>query len=253
MRPTLAARLLRQLADNQRHGVADVHLYEIAPTFLGAEGRKQPKEQATVGAVLAGSWAPATWNQPAGELGFFDGKGVVEVLLDSLGIKKWRIQPLEHPMLQPGRSAQVLIGGQAVGYIGEVHPRVLEAFEAEGPVALLELDLAVLVRESLAAERAFTEIARFPGALRDVALLVDEDMSSERVEQSIRSAGGKLLESVRLFDVYRGKGVSEGKKSLAYALVYRVPDRTLTDAEVGAAHDKLLRKVAGAVGAELRG
>jgi phenylalanyl-tRNA synthetase beta chain len=253
MRPTLAARLLRQLADNQRHGVADVHLYEIAPVFLGAEGRKQPKEESVVGAVLAGSWAPAAWNQPASELGFSDGKGIVEVLLESLGIRKWRVQRVEQPMLQPGRSAQVVIGGQSVGYLGEVHPRVLEAFDAEGPVTLLELDLGALVRESLDAERSFSEIARFPGALRDIALLVDEDVSSDRVEQSIRAAGGKLLESVRLFDVYRGKGVPEGKKSLAYALVYRVADRTLTDEEVGAAHDKVARKVAGAVGAELRG
>ncbi len=253
MRWALAPRLLRQVADNQRHGVSDVHLYEIAATFIGAEGRKQPKERWHIGAVLAGSWAAPTWSEPGHTLDFFDGKGVLETLFESLGVTRWKLAAAEHPWLQPGRSAQVSLGGEPIGWIGEVHPKVLSRLEAAGPVTLIEVDLASIVRAALAVQRGYEEIGRFPGALRDVALVVDESVTAERVQQAIGSAGGKLLDSSRLFDVYRGEGVPPGKKSLAFALVYRVADRTLSDDEVSAAHDKLVRKVTGAVGGELRG
>ena len=101
--------------------------------------------------------------------------------------------------------------------------------------------------------RPFVEPARFPAVELDVAIVVSEDVTAERVEQAIRSAGGRLLESVRLFDVYRGSGVDEGKKSMAFALAYRAPDRTLTAEEVQGPHSKLVRKVLGAVDGELRG
>lgn len=252
MRWALAPRLLRQVADNQRHGVADVHLYELAATFTGAEERRQPRERKRIGAVLAGSWARPTWSDPERELDFYDGKGILESLFESLSLPKWRLAAAQHPWLQPGRSAEVLLGGETIGWLGEVHPSVLERMEAEGPVTLIEVDLAPIARAALAVARGYEEIGRFPSVLRDVALVVDESVTAESVARSISSAGGKLLESARLFDVYRGAGVPDGKKSLAFALVYRAVDRTLSDEEVGAAHDKLVRKVSGAVGAELR-
>ena len=252
MRVTLVDRLLHQVADNQRHGVPDVHFYEIAATFLAAEGRKQPKERWRVAGALAGSWQRPSWAEPAQDLGFFDGKGVVTTLMEALGIERWRVGALDHPTLQSGRAASVLVGGETIGWVGEIAPGVLEAFEASGPVTMFELDVDALVRASLAAERSYREIPRFPGVLRDIALVVDEEVTTERVDQAIRSAGGKLLDSARLFDVYRGAGIDEGRKSLAYALVYRAADRTLTDEEVGAVHERLVRKVAGAVGGALR-
>ncbi len=252
LRRSLLPGLLRSVSYNQRRGVADVHLYEIGSAFRTAEGRKQPKERTMVAGVLAGSWHRPAWNEPAEQLDFFDGKGVLENLASALGLDRFKVRAAEHPHLQPGRAADVLVGGEVVGWLGEVHPLVLDAYEAEAPVTAFELALAPLVRGAKDV-KPYADVPRFPGVELDVALVVAEDVSAERVEQAIRSAGGKLLASVRLFDVYRGEGVGEGRKSLAFELVYRAPDRTLTAEEVDATHERLVRKVCGAVGAELRG
>jgi phenylalanyl-tRNA synthetase beta chain len=163
---------------------------------------------------------------------------------------KVRAAELRH--LQPGRSAEVLVGGQVVGWVGEVHPAVLEAFDVEAPVTAFQLDLAAIVREAADA-RPYSDVPRYPGVELDVALVVTEDVTAERVEQAMTSAGGSLLESVRLFDVYRGHGVPDGSKSLAVALIYRASDRTLTAEEVESVHQRLVRKVTGVVGGALRG
>ncbi len=251
LRRTLLAGLLRSVSYNQRRGVSNVHLYEIGTTFVTADGRKQPKERTMVAGVLAGSWHLPSWNAAAEPLGFFDGKGVVETLVRELGLERYKVRPAEIAWLQPGRAAEVLVGGEVVGWLGEVHPLVLKRFEASAPVTAFELDLGRLIRAARDT-RPFTEPPRFPAIEFDLALIVDESVTAERLEQTARSAGGKLLESVRLFDVYRGTGVPEGKKSMAVKLVYRAADRTLTADEVEGVHEKLVRKVSGALGAELR-
>jgi phenylalanyl-tRNA synthetase beta chain len=251
LRRSLLPGLLRSVSYNQRRGVSNVHLYEIGSVFRTAEGRKQPKERAVVAGVLAGAWHAPAWNEPAVPLDFFDGKGVIESLVRDLGLSRTQVRSAEMGHLQPGRAAEVLVAGQVVGWLGEVHPAVLEAFDAEAPVTAFELDLAALVREAADA-KPYTDVPRFPGVELDVALVVSEDVTAERVEQAMNSAGGKLLASVRLFDVYRGEGVPPGSKSLAFALIYRSPDRTLTAEEVETVHERLVRKVIGAVGGELR-
>jgi len=252
LRRSLLPGLVRSVSYNQHRGTADVHLYEIGSTFRTSPGRKQPKERGSVAGVLAGSWHPAAWNDPAVPLDFFDGKGVLEALVRQLGVARFKVRPTELPFLQPGRAAEVLIGGEVVGWLGEVHPLVLDTFEAEAPVTAFEIELAPLVRSAKDA-KAFTDVPRVPAVELDLALVVAEDVTAERVEQSIRSAGGKLLDTVRLFDVYRGTGVEAGKKSMAFALAYRAADRTLTAEEVETAHERLVRKVSAAVGGELRG
>lgn len=252
LRRSLLPGLVRAVSLNQRRGVADVHLYEIGTVFWTAEGRKQPKERSMIAGVLAGSWNAPSWNQPAMALDFFDGKGVVAGLARELAVDRFKVRATELAWLQPGRAAEVLVGGEVVGWLGEVHPAVLDRFEASGTVVAFELDAARLIRAAKKA-RPFVDLPRFPAVEHDIAIVVDEAVTAERIEQALRSAGGKLLESVRLFDVYRGAGVATGKKSMAFALAYRAPDRTLTADEVDAAHDKLVRKALGAVGGELRG
>jgi phenylalanyl-tRNA synthetase beta chain len=263
MRRALLPGLLRSVSYNQRRGVADVHLYEMGSAFVTSDGEKLPKEILMVGGVLAGRWNAPAWNDAivspkvpgaalrSPELNFFDGKGVLEALIEDMGVKRFKLEAADYLWLQPGRSAKVLVGGQPAGWIGEVHPRALAAFEAEGPVVAFELAVDSLVR-SATAVKSYKDIPRFPAVEFDIALVVDQGVAAERVEQSIRSAGGKLLDSVRLFDVYEGEKVGEGKKSLAYSLEYRADDRTLTDEEVRPAHEKLVRKVCGALDAELR-
>ena len=252
LRRTLLPGLLRAVSYNQNRGTSDVHLYEIGTTFRTSVGRKQPKERALVAGVLAGAWHRPAWNEPAEPLGFFDGKGILEVLSRELGLERFKVRAAELPFLQPGRAAEVLIGGEVAGWVGEVHPLVLDTFEAEGPVTAFEIALAPLVRGAKDA-KPFSDVPRFPAVELDLAIVVAEDVAAERVEHAIGSAGGKLLDSVRLFDVYRGAGIAEGKKSMAFELTYRAADRTLTADEVESAHARLVRKVCGAVGGELRG
>jgi phenylalanyl-tRNA synthetase beta chain len=252
LRRSLLPGLVRAVSLNQRRGVADVHLYEIGTVFWTAENRKQPKERAMIAGVLAGSWGAQAWNTRPVPLDFFDGKGIVESLARELAVDRFKVRAAEIVWLQPGRAAEVLIGGEVVGWLGEVHPAVLERFEASGAVVAFELDAARLIRAAKKA-RPFVDLPRFPAVEHDIAIVVDEAVTAERIEQALRSAGGKLLESVRLFDVYRGTGVATGKKSMAFALSYRAPDRTLTAEEVDSAHEKLVRKALGAVGGELRG
>jgi phenylalanyl-tRNA synthetase beta chain len=191
-------------------------------------------------------------------LDFFDGKGVVETLLDEMDITRWRMRAAVLPWLQPGRAAEIIIGGDVAGWIGEVAPSVLDAYEVTGPVTLFELNVKMLIKAS-SSEVRYVELPRFPAATLDLALVVDEDVTAERVLDSIRSAGKPLLESVTLFDVYRDakdagvRRLPEGKCSLAFSLTYRAADRTLTDEEVKPAHERLVRKVCKAVGAEVRG
>jgi phenylalanyl-tRNA synthetase beta chain len=264
MRRTLLPGLLRSVSYNQRRGVSDIHLYEMGNTFVTAKGSKLPKEILVLGGVLAGEWNAPAWNDPvvspkmpgaalrSTALDFFDGKGVLEALQVDMGIKRFKLEAAEIPWLQPGRSAKVLVGGQPAGWIGEVHPAVLEALDTNAPVVAFEIEVDHLVRAAVAV-KSYEEVPRYPAVEFDIALVVDHDITAERVEQSIRSAGGTMLDSVRLFDVYEGDKVGEGKKSLAYSLEYRASDRTLSDDEVRPVHEKLVRKVCGALGAELRG
>jgi len=263
LRRTLLPGLLRSVSSNQRRGVANVHLYEIGSVFWTAAGRKSPKERTVVAGVLTGRWSEPSWSDHRGKdeapgaalrsdtLNFFDGKGVLEALAIELGFPRFTVREADHEWLQPGRAADVIVNGDVVGWLGEVHPLSLRAFEADGPVVAFELLVEPLVKG--ARPKKYVEIARFPAVEIDVALVVDEATAAGRVEQAILSAGGKLLEGASLFDVYRGPGIPDGKKSLAFSLRYRASDRTLTDDEVLPQHERLLRKVAGAVGAELRG
>ncbi|MRS13066.1 MAG: phenylalanine--tRNA ligase subunit beta [Actinobacteria bacterium] len=260
LRWTLVPSLLRAVSHNRCRGVDDVHLYETGTVFLTAEGRKLPKERLMAGGALTGAWSSAGWNEPARPLDFFDGKGVLDSLMDAVHAGRWSVRACERPWLQPGRSAEIVVGGDVVGWLGEVAPTVLDAFELTAPVVLFELSVSALGKAASAGRTAYREIPRFPALELDVALVVDESVTAERVSEALSAAGGELLESVRLFDVYRdasgaaadARRLPEGKKSLAFSLSYRAADRTLSDADVRPVHERLLRKVSGAVGAEIR-
>lgn len=256
MRQSIIPGLLHSLAYNQNHGVKNVQLYETGRVFFAAEGKKKPKEKERVAAVLAGAMGDPAWNNTPAAFDFFDGKGIVESLLHELATPKVRFKALsaeEAPHLQPGRAAQVLSGGTVLGWVGEIHPLAADAFEAAAPVVAFELDLDALVKTSQPA-RDYVDVPLFPAVTMDIALVVDEDVTNEKLMQVMRSAGGKLLSSIQLFDVYRDEErLGAGKKSMAYALEYRSPDKTLTAEEVNKQHERLIKKTCGATGAEVRG
>ncbi|MDO4182121.1 MAG: phenylalanine--tRNA ligase subunit beta [Coriobacteriia bacterium] len=255
MRQSIIPGLLRSVAYNQSHGVRNVQLYETGVVFYASQGHKKPKERQKLAGVLAGAMAEAGWNVAPAAFDFFDGKGVVESLARELAIPKLRFKALsaeEAPHLQPGRAAQVLSGGSLLGWVGEIHPLAAKAFDAAAPVVAFELDVDALLKAAQPS-RPYVDVPTFPAVTIDVAFVVDEDVTHETMVQRITSAGGKLLESVSLFDVYRDAlRVGPGKKSMAYNLTYRAADRTLTSEEVEKTHDRIIKKVCGSVGAEVR-
>ncbi len=255
MRQAMLPGLMRSLSYNLSRGVGNVQLYEMGMVFTTAEGRKKPKERAKVAGVLAGAMGDKTWNSAPAPFDFFDGKGVLESLARELALPKVRFRALgadDAPFLQPGRAAEMLSGGVVIGWVGEVHPLVSAAFEVEVPVVAFELDIEALVKAAQPA-RPYVDVPAFPPIEVDQNFVVGEDVTNEKLVSAMTSAGGKLLEAVRLFDVYRDEErVGAGKKSMAYTLTYRAADRTLTSEEVERAHERVVKKTASATGAEVR-
>ncbi len=278
MRQSIIPNLLKSVAYNQSRGVKNIQLFETGVVFAAQDGKKKPRESEKLAAVLSGSMSDATWNNTPAAFGFFDGKGVVENIARELCIPKLRFKvPSENeaagagvvssagldaknkkpnvpvaPHLQPGRGAYVYSGSNLLGWVGEIHPSVALAFDVQPPVVAMELDVSALLSTSCNA-RPYTDVPQFPSLELDLAFVVGEDVSCERMEQVITSAGGKLLESVRLFDVYRDVlRVGVGKKSMAYKLTYRSANKTLTSDEVERVQNKVIKKVCAATGAEVR-
>jgi phenylalanyl-tRNA synthetase beta chain len=189
MRWSLLPGLLRSVSYNQRRGVPDIQLYEIGTVFSTSPGRKLPREHTALGGVMAGMWSRPGWTGEASGLDFFDGKGVIEALVEDLSPRRFGIRAVELPWLQPGRSAEVLIDGKVAGWLGEVHPSVASAFEADAPVVAFELSVEVLLAAARPV-RTYTEVPRYPAVTLDVALVVDESVTVERVEQAIIESRG---------------------------------------------------------------
>ena len=255
MRRSLIPGLLQSVEFNITHSTANVQLYEIGTLFFGRENASAPKEREAVAGVMSGAMGDVTWNYKPMPLRFFDGKGVVEELLEQLRIPKVRFREAAgdaYAFLQPGRCAEVLSGGTVLGWVGEIHPDAREAYGIDIPVVAFELNLDAMLATA-GTQEAYREFSQFPSVEHDLAIVVNEDVTCEDLERRLRSAGGKLLVGVRLFDVYRDKKrVGEGKKSMAFALTYRSDDHTLTSEEVEKAHSKLVTKVCKATGGEVR-
>ncbi len=255
MRRSVIPGLLRSVAYNQNHGVPNIQLYEIGNVFTIHEGRKLPKERQKVAGVLAGAMGQVAWNVEPAPFDFFDGKGVLESIVRELALPKARFKALDAdaaPFLQPGRAAQLITGGSVVGWVGELHPLSVAAFDAAGPVVAFELDVETLEKAARFA-RDYVDIPEFPPVQMDVAFVVDESVTDEKLMQCMHSAGGKQLAQAHLFDVYRdNERLGTGKKSMAYALEYRAADRTMTGEEADKAHARLVKKVCSATGAEVR-
>ena len=256
MRRSILPGLLRSVAYNLDHGVPNVALYEQGRVFFGHERRTLPDEPRYVCGVLAGAWGEDGWNEKRHKLDFFDAKGVVECLLQTLRITKVRFKPAspeQYPWLQPGRAAEVFAAGELLGWVGNVHPTSLANFGVSEDVVAFELSEPHLLRLAKR-ELPYVDVPQMPAVTHDLAIVVDEDVTCETLTQRIESAGGKLLESARLFDVYRDPiRVGVGKKSMAFELTYRAADHTLTSEEVEHAHEKLVKKVCRSTGGEVRG
>jgi phenylalanyl-tRNA synthetase beta chain len=256
MRHRLLSGVLEVAAANLRH-TEDVRLFEVGAVYLPRPGQKLPDEPRRLALFLTGRRHPAFWGEtPAGQpplLDFFDLKGVVETLVGELHLPEVSYTTSSAAYLHPGRAAELQVSGRAVGSFGRMHPRVAEAYGlGNRQVLVAELDLEAVLA-AVPSRYTYTPVSRFPAALRDIAVIVDESVPAERVAGEIRGAGGNLLAGLRLFDLYRGESIPPGTKSLAYALAYQAEDRTLTDKEVDKAHKKIEDRLKHVLKAQIRG
>lgn len=243
MRPTLLANLLAVISRNAKRQVEETMLYEIGNTFRPASWPvvDEPLEERRVAVGLMGE-----------KVDFFRAKGVVEGLLGRLKIKGLRYVPLtDSPIFHPGRTAEIYSGEIRLGVVGELHPQVLGQYDLTKRVYAAELDFEVLL--ALANDQyLFASLPKFPAATRDIAITIDRQVPNQAVVETILSAGGELLDGISLFDVYQGAQIEASKKSMAYALSFRAPDRTLVDEEIQGAMKAIVAKLETSLGALLR-
>ena len=251
MRTTLVPSILKNAAHNRRQRVDDVRLYEIASIYHPhPDPKDRPSaESVEIAGVLVGRRSPVSWAAASDGVDFYDAKAAVVAVLEALGIEAtWRSP--RAGWLHPRTSAAVVRGEEVLGDVGELHPAVAAAFELPRGVQAFRLSFDALLREARLVPQ-HRPIPRFPAVLRDLAVVVDDRTPAAAVEAVVRAE--PLVESVTLFDVYRGAPLPAGKKNLALAISYRAADRTLTDAEADAAHARIVKRLGESLGAELRG
>jgi phenylalanyl-tRNA synthetase beta chain len=259
MRTTLLPGLLDAVANARRHGEHEVREFTIGPVFLAAKpgGDGLPNEQLHLGFVLAGE-RPG-WLAKPQPFDAWDAKGYAVAIAQRLGGTPAKVEVVPAtreeaqagaPHLHPRGAAFLHVGGKRIGSFGPLHPDAVEALGLDEGVLVAELDLEPFVAGPLLPQ--YTQIARFPASTRDVALVVKDEIPAGQVESAVRAAAGPLAEGVQLFDRFVGGQIPAGSSSLAFHVVYRAADRTLTDAEVDAAHANVVKAVGEQFGATLR-
>jgi phenylalanyl-tRNA synthetase beta chain len=252
LRKSLLAGLLEVVQRNER--MSDrLAFFEIGPVFLPAEGAQLPDEPTRLAVALRGPSREPGWLDPEPPvMGFYDLKGVIDGLLEGLHLPTATYEPAEHPMYHPAMCAQVSLDGQRLGVAGEIHPGVAERWGLQtDPVTAAELDLGAILNE-IPPRYPVRPVPAFPPVLEDLAFIVGADIAAERVRSLILEEGRPLVQEVRLFDLYRGDPIEAGKLSLAFSIVYQASERTLTDAEVAEARQRIVRRVSTELGARLR-
>lgn len=250
MRTMLLPGLLTSAQRNVALRQERVSVFERGRVYLPKKD-ELPFEPERVGILVTGPWEAESWLKAGVSNGYFLVKGLVERLADGLHTElRFARSPLA--FLHPGRSASVENrSGQAIGWVGELHPLIGQEYGLRDPVAVAELDLETLVAEAPEVV-GFRDLLAYPAVEQDVALVIDEAVPASALMDSLRRAGGELLEDVRVFDLYDGAQVGEGKKSIALRLSFRSPDRTLNEDEVNKLRSEMLSKVAAETGADLR-
>ncbi|MEG6512490.1 phenylalanine--tRNA ligase subunit beta [Desulforamulus ruminis] len=250
MRTVLVPNLLEVLQRNHNRRAQGGAVFEVGRVFYPVEGQPLPEEVPVLAAVALGS-TPKTWNQPSRPLDFFFIKGVAEQLLDTLGLVGAEFNRHQDPSFHPGRCAKIEIQGELLGVLGELHPNVVENYELPGRVMALKIDLQVLAGYPRPVKQ-YRSLLKFPAVERDLAVLVKQEVAAAHMLTIIQKAGGDLLRSVEIFDLYQGSQVPEGFKSVAFSMKFQAEDRTLTDQEVADKMQRIARSLSAQTGAELR-
>ena len=257
MRSSLIGGLVSNLITNRNRHLERVRVFETGRCFLRVAERQAPQDAEgnqiagflqpkRIAALAAGPAAPEQWGVPPRPVDFFDAKADVEALLSP---RQAQFARFDHPALHPGRSASISVGGMVIGFVGELHPRWVQKYELGMAPVVFELDLDPVLQQPLPGYR---ETSRFPAVVRDLALVVDHEQPAQPLLEGLIASAPSFVREVVLFDVYHGKGVESGKKSLAFRVVMQDTEKTLSDGEVEAAVVKMIEAATRKFAAKLR-
>ena len=254
VRTTLLSSIFDNLARNLARKNDDVALFEVGSVFFpkALPVTELPDEVVKIAGAITGRRNAQGWNQTNDMVDFYDAKGIIEELLANLRVTRYTVETGTHYAMHPGKTALFKKGRDVIATGGEVHPAVLSAYGITKPVYIFELD-ATIVMKYMAKDLKYKALPKYPATSRDLAMLVDVDVNAADIEKAMTKAAGQNLTQITLFDVYTGKQVEEGKKSLAFSLTFQSNDKTLTDAEIDPAIEKIVAKLQKDFHANLRG
>lgn len=254
VRTTLLSSIFDNLARNLARKNDDVALFEVGSVFFpkALPVTELPDEVVKIAGAITGRRNAQGWNQTNDMVDFYDAKGIIEELLANLRVTRYTVEAGTHYAMHPGKTALFKKGRDVIATVGEVHPAVLSAYGITKPVYIFELD-ATIVMKYMAKDLKYKALPKYPATSRDLAMLVDVDVNAADIEKAMTKAAGQNLTQITLFDVYTGKQVEEGQKSLAFSLTFQSNDKTLTDAEIDPAIEKIVAKLQKDFNANLRG
>lgn len=253
MRTTMLASILNTVSHNLSRQSESVKIFEVGRTYLpqSLPLNDFPVEKRVLCAAMSGKRQNLNWTEAKENVDFYDMKGVLEGLLASLQVTDYELVLESQPYLHPGKSCAIKYHNELIGYFGEVHPTVADNFELSSDTYILELALEPLIGDATKVPK-YSHLPKFPGTSRDIAVVVPTEVSMLELEGVIRANAGELLTAVKVFDVYTGKQVAEGSKSMAFNLTFQAGDRTLTDGEIDVVIKNIVDKVGEEYKAKLR-
>ena len=252
MRTTMVFGLLDAMKKNNNNGSLDLKMFEMGRVFIDREREELPEEKNMLAGLLTGVTTDNLWGNKV-NADFYDLKGCLEDIFYDLKLTNCHYRSsISEPFLHPGKSCGIYIGELLAGYMGQVHPDILERMDLKNCAYVFEINLDILANQVNNIIH-YKEISRFPAVTRDVAFLIPVEMETNYMIDIVLRQSEELLENVVIFDIYTGKGISKGMKSLGLRFSYRAPDRTLTDVEVNSIHDKIVQNTVGLTGAKIRG
>jgi len=252
MRTTLVPALIRNLAHNLAHGNRELKLFEMSKAFLGIDRNSLPEEKERVAALYYREKTKTLYKDDTPD--FYVVKGMLDAMLQGIGIMDCSYVRSDEPFLHPGRSADIMIGGSKAGFIGALSPAVIEALDikAQKPsVIVMELDLGAIISLSKR-EVVYKSLPKYPFIDRDTAIVVNAGLQAAEIIAHLKSYPSELIEDISIFDVYQGANIGEGKKSVAFNVRYRSPEKTLTDEEVEGLHKAIVDYILEKTGGQLR-
>ncbi|MDG2020236.1 MAG: phenylalanine--tRNA ligase subunit beta, partial [SAR86 cluster bacterium] len=246
MRTNLVSGLLNSCIYNLNHGQNDQRLFEIGNTFI--QKNKTVQETKTLAGIIKGNVSDDYWNEKSRESSFYDLKGIVLDLLANFEVQ-YSFKPATNKFLHPGMSSSIVFNNKSVGFLGSLHPEYLEKLGLKQDIFIFSLEIPNLIHKPITSYREFS---RQPLTSRDLAFLINKEITAETLQQVIESSAGKFFKDIKIFDVYQGKGITDDKKSIALSVSWQSMKNTLLDSDIDTAVEKIVNSVKSKLGGELR-